>query len=126
MYKSFAVSAVLIGLTLLSFDSKLHRQFASIAPTPLDSQRSIVGPPAPPKILFYMSKSLAESAVLIGLTLLSFDSKLHRQFASTAPTPLDSQRSIVGPPAPPRILFYMYNSFAERAVLIALTLLSIE
>jgi hypothetical protein len=73
MYESLAESAVLIGLTLLSFDSKLHRQFASIAPTPLDSQGSIVGPPAPPRIVFYMYRSLVESAVSIGLMLLSIE-----------------------------------------------------
>jgi hypothetical protein len=77
MYKRFPESAVFIGLTLLSFTRNLHRQFASIAPTPFDSQGSIVGPPGRATMAFYMFESFAESPVLIGLTLLSFTSKLH-------------------------------------------------
>jgi hypothetical protein len=41
------------------------------ASTPFNSQGSIVGPPALAKFVFYMYKSLAESAVLIALKVLS-------------------------------------------------------
>jgi hypothetical protein len=73
-----------------------------------------------------MSKSVTKSAVLIGVMVLSFDAKLHRQFASTAPTPFDTQRSIFGPPAFAKMVFYMYKSFPESPLLIGLTLLSFE
>jgi hypothetical protein len=43
----------------------------SAASTPFDRQGSIIGPPALARIAFYMCKCFAESAVLIGLMLLS-------------------------------------------------------
>jgi hypothetical protein len=81
-------------------------------------------------MVVYVYRSFAESALMIGLMVLSIQLNSHRypqyQFASTASTPFDSQQSIVGPPALAKMAFYMYKNFAERAVLIALTLLSIE
>jgi hypothetical protein len=59
MYERLAESVVLIGSTVLSNDSILHPQFASMAPGPFDSRESIVEPPALPKTLFYMYKKLA-------------------------------------------------------------------
>jgi hypothetical protein len=77
-----------------------------------------------------MRKGFAESAVLIGLMPVSIKSNSHRYpqrpFASTASTPFDHQGNIIGPPAVDRIPTYMYKSFVESAVLIRLTLLSIE
>jgi hypothetical protein len=63
---------------VLSNDSDLHRQFASIDPGPFDSQGSVVGPLGLVKMVFYMSRRLAESALLIGSTVLSNDSNSHR------------------------------------------------
>jgi hypothetical protein len=70
--------AVLIGSTVLSNDSISHRQFASMAPGPFDSQGSVVGPQGLDIMLCYMYGRLAESAVLIGSTVLSNDSISHR------------------------------------------------
>jgi hypothetical protein len=43
------------------------------ASTPFNSQGSIVGPLVLAKMVFYMYKRLAESAVLIGLMVLSIE-----------------------------------------------------
>jgi hypothetical protein len=43
------------------------------ASTPFNSQGSIVGPPDVANMAFYVYKSIAESAVLIGLIVLSFE-----------------------------------------------------
>jgi hypothetical protein len=48
-------------------------QFASTASARFDSQESIVEPPALAKMVFYMDERLAESARLIGSTVLSND-----------------------------------------------------
>jgi hypothetical protein len=85
MSKRPAESALLIGSTVLSNDSDSHRQFASIAPWPFDSHKSVVGPPADAKTVFYMSRGVTKSAVLLASTVLSNDSNAHRQFASIAP-----------------------------------------
>jgi hypothetical protein len=73
MTRRLAEMAILIGSMVLSNDSISHRQFASLAPGPFDCQGSVVGPPALAKIMFYMHRRLAESAVLIGSTVLSND-----------------------------------------------------
>jgi hypothetical protein len=75
---------------------------------------------------FHMYRSFAESAVLIGLRLLSMERNLHRrQFASTAPTGFNSQGSNVGPLALARMVFYMYRTFAGSTVSIGVMVLSI-
>jgi hypothetical protein len=43
-----------------------------------------------------------------------------------ASTHVDPQGCIVGPPAVARMVFYMYITFAESTLLIALMLLSIQ
>jgi hypothetical protein len=77
-----------------------------------------------------MYESFVESAVLIGLMLLAIDCDLHRHlqrpFGTTASTPFDSQRSIVGPPALAIMVFYMYTTFAGSTLVIGLMLLSIQ
>jgi hypothetical protein len=76
-----------------------------------------------------MSNSIAESAILIGLMLLSSSEiciAIHSANASKASTPFDSQGSIVEPPERARIHIYVYKGFAESAVLIALKVLSIK
>jgi hypothetical protein len=92
VYKSFAVSAVLIGLMLLSIKRNSHRYPSANASTPFDSQGSIAGPPVVPRRHTYMYRSFGESAVLIGLMLLAIDCDLHRHsqrpFATTAATRL--------------------------------------
>jgi hypothetical protein len=125
--RTFAGSGVLIGLLVLSFDSDLRRQFAANALAPFDSQRSIVGPQGLEIIVFFMSKNLAESAVVIGLMLLSFNSNwfLHRfrshqrslvlvtrTKASKPSSPFDFQQSIVEPPGLARMVFYMSKKLA--------------
>jgi hypothetical protein len=75
-------------------------------------------------MVFYMSKRLAESALLIGSMVLSNDSISHRQFTSIAPGPLDLEGSVVGPRALARMVFYMSESLAESALLIGSTVLS--
>jgi hypothetical protein len=59
-------SALSIGSTVLSNDSNLDRQFASIAPGAFDSQGSVVEPQGLAEMVFYISGTLAESAFLIG------------------------------------------------------------
>jgi hypothetical protein len=71
--KRLAESALLIGSIVLSNDSNSHRQFASIAPWPFDSQRSVVGPQGLDIVVSYMSRRLSESAFLIASTVLSND-----------------------------------------------------
>jgi hypothetical protein len=77
MSQRFAESASLIGIMVLSIKWNLHRypqcQFASSSSGPRVSQGCIVGPPARVKKALYMSQSLAESALLIGLMLLSIE-----------------------------------------------------
>jgi hypothetical protein len=130
MYKSFAESAVLIALKVLSIKWNSHRypqcRFASSASTAFDSQGSIVGQPALATIPINMYKSFAESAVLIGLMALSIEYNSHRQFASAARPPFDSQVCIVGAPAFSKMVFYIDESIAESALLIGLMLLSFE
>jgi hypothetical protein len=79
---------------------------------------------------FYMSRSFAESVLLIGLTLLSIQQNLHRypqcQFASSAATPFNSQGSIFGPPPLAKIPPFMYKIFVKSAVLIGLMLPAID
>jgi hypothetical protein len=136
--KSHAESAVLIGSTMLSIASNLHRlalrqspphcQFAPTPSPPFDFRGSVVEPQGRRKMLFYMSKRLAESALLIRSTVLSNDSNSHRQFASIAPTPsppFDFRGSIVGPQGLAQMLFYMSKRHAESALLIGSTVLSI-
>jgi hypothetical protein len=72
----FAGSSVLIGLLLLSFDSNLRRQLPAIAPAPVDSQQRIIGPQQLSRVVFYMTKTVAESGVRIGLIVLSFECKI--------------------------------------------------
>jgi hypothetical protein len=90
----------------------------NVAPTPLDQ--------AVPAVT--SAKPLITSPLLIGLMIISFDSELHRhpqwQFAPTASPQLDFQRSVVGPPAPPKLVFCMCIRLAESAVLISSTVLS--
>jgi hypothetical protein len=124
MSRRLAESAVLIGSTVLSNDSNLDRQFASIAPGRFDSQGSVVGPRGLDTALFYMCGRLAESAILIASTVLSNDSNSQWQFAPTASPPLDFQRSVVGPPALAEMNVYMSERLAESGLLIASTLLS--
>jgi hypothetical protein len=78
MSERLAESRLLIGSTVLSNDSISHRQFASIAPAPLDFVGSVVGTPALARMVFYMSIRLAESASFIGSTVLSIASHSHR------------------------------------------------
>jgi hypothetical protein len=76
-----------------------------------------------------MYKSFAERAVLIGLMVLSMERNPHRYPQCECLYSLhtfNSQRSIVGPPGLAKMVFDMYESFAKRAVSIALTLLSIR
>jgi hypothetical protein len=134
MSRNLAESAVLIGSTVLSNDSSLHRhppcQFASTPSPPVDSQGSVVGPSRLANMLFYRPKNPAKRAVLIGSMVLSNDSNLHRhppcQFASTPSPPVDSQKSVVGPPGLAQIIFYMFGSLAISALLIGSTVLSID
>jgi hypothetical protein len=124
MPRRLAESALLIASTVLSNDSNSHRQFASIAPEPLDFEGSVVGPLALAKTVFYMPRRRTESALLIASTVLSNDSNSHRQFASIAPEPLDFEGSVVGPLALAKTVFYMPRRRTESALLIASTLLS--
>jgi hypothetical protein len=130
---SLAASAILIGSRVLSNDSNSHRhpqcQFAPTTSPPFDSQKSLVGTPGLAKMVFYMSKYLAKSAVLIGSMVLSIDSNLHRhppcQFASTPSPPVDSQKRVVGPPGLAQMVFYMSStSRAASAILIGSRVLS--
>jgi hypothetical protein len=82
-----------MGLSIAS-NSDCHRSVK--ASEPFDFHGSVVEPPGLAKTVFYMSKRLAESAVLIGSMVLSNDSNSHRQFASIAPWLFDSQKSVVG------------------------------
>jgi hypothetical protein len=66
-------------------NSNSHRQFASIAPWPIDSQRSVVGPQGLDIMVFYESKRLAESALMIGLMVLSIASNSHRHRSGNSP-----------------------------------------
>jgi hypothetical protein len=52
----------------------IHRAKAS---APFDSQKRVVGPPGLATMVLYMSKSLAEGALLIGLMVLSIASNSH-------------------------------------------------
>jgi hypothetical protein len=70
-----------------------------------------------------MSGRLAENALLIALTVLSNASNSHRQFASIAHGPFDSQGSVVGPLGLATMVFYMTRRLAETALLIASTVL---
>jgi hypothetical protein len=79
MADRLAEIALLIALTVLSNDSNSHRQFAPIAHGPFDSQRSVVGPQGLDIIVFYMFQRLAESALMIGLMVLSIATNSHRQ-----------------------------------------------
>jgi hypothetical protein len=124
MSKRLSESALLIGSTVLSNDSNSHGQFTSIAPWPFDSQRSVVGPQGLNRMVFYMSQRLDGSALLIASTLLSNDSNSHGQFASIAPWPFNSRRSVVGPPALAETLYYMSKRLSESGLLIASTLRS--
>jgi hypothetical protein len=81
MAKRLAEGALLIGSTVLSNDSNSHPQFASRAPGRFDFEGGIVGPPALAKMVFYMSRKLAESTLLIGSTVLSIDSNSDRRAA---------------------------------------------
>jgi hypothetical protein len=63
----------------------MQRQFAAIAPAPFDSQRSVVGPPGLAKMVFYISKRPAESAVLIGSMVLSIASNSDRHRSGNSP-----------------------------------------
>jgi hypothetical protein len=58
-------------------------------------------------MVFHMSKRLAESALLIGSTVLSNDSNLDRQFVSIAPGAFDFEGSIVGLPGLAKMVFYI-------------------
>jgi hypothetical protein len=51
--------------------SPVYCQFTSTASTPFDRRGSIGGPPAMFRIALYMYKNIAESPLLIGLTLHS-------------------------------------------------------
>jgi hypothetical protein len=114
---------------VLSFDSNLHRhpqwQFAPTPSAPFDSQGSQVISPGLAKMLYYMSKSLAESTVLIGSTVLSNDSNSHRHFASIAPGRFDFEGSVVRPPWLALVVFHMPKKRTESAVSIGSTVLSI-
>jgi hypothetical protein len=77
-------------------------------------------------IVFYMSKRLAESPLLIGSTVLSNDSHLDRQFASLAPGPFDSQGIVVGPQELAIMVFYITKTFTESSILICLMVLSLK
>jgi hypothetical protein len=104
----------------------MHRQFAYIARAPCDSQGSVVEPPGLVTVMFYMSRRLAESALLIGSTVLSIDSNSHRQFPSIAPGPFDFRGSVVEPQGLARMLFYLSRKLAKSALLLGSTVLSID
>jgi hypothetical protein len=101
MSRRLPESALLIGSTVLSNDSILHRhRSANSHPTPsphFDSRGSLVGPQGLDIMVLYMSKRFAESALLIGSTVLSNNSNSHRQFAPTTSGPFHSRGSVVGP-----------------------------
>jgi hypothetical protein len=77
MAEELAESALLIASTVLSNDYNSHRhpqwQFAPTTSAPPDSRRSDVGPQGLNIMEFYMSRTLAESALLIAATVLSND-----------------------------------------------------
>jgi hypothetical protein len=75
-------------------------------------------------MVFYISRTLAESALLIGSTVLSNDSISHRQFASLGPRPFDFRGSVVGPWRVVIMVFHMSRTLAESMLLIASTVLS--
>jgi hypothetical protein len=102
----------------LKFASPWQWQFAPTPSPTFDSQESIVGPPALFRMVFYMSRSLAESGLLIASTVLSNDSNLDRQFASIAPGAFDSQGSVVEPQGLAEMVFYISGTLAESAFLI--------
>jgi hypothetical protein len=102
----------------------MPRQFAYIAPAPFDSEGSVVRPPGLATMVSFMSKILAESALLIGSMVLSNDSDSHPQFASIAPGRFDFEGSIVGPQGLDKMVFYMSKRQAESVLLIRSTVLS--
>jgi hypothetical protein len=124
MFEMPAQSAVLIASTMLSNDSISHRQFASIAPGPFDSRGSVIGPPGLAKTVFYMSRRLAESGLLIGLMMLSIASNSDRHRSAKPSAPFDFQGSVVGPRGLSKMVYYMSKRLAEIASLIASTVLS--
>jgi hypothetical protein len=99
-------------------------QFASIAPGPFDSQKSVVGPQGLDRMVFYMSKRYAGSALWTGLMVLSIASNSDRHRSAKASAPCDFQRSVVGPPGLATMVFYMCKRLAESASLIGSTVLS--
>jgi hypothetical protein len=72
------------------------------------------------RVVFYITKTAAEGGVRIGLKVLSFECEMHRQFASMAPGPIISQRSIVGPRQLAKMVFYITKTLTESGVLISL------
>jgi hypothetical protein len=73
MSERLAQSAVLIASTMLSIASNSDRHRSAKPSAPFDFQGSVVGPRGLSKMVYYMSKRLAESASLIGSTVLSND-----------------------------------------------------
>jgi hypothetical protein len=71
-----------------------------------------------------MSKSLAESALLIASMVFSINPNSQWQFAPTASPPLDFQGSVVGPPGLAETVFHMSKRHAESTVSIAAMVLS--
>jgi hypothetical protein len=128
MSRRLAEGGILITPMVLSNDSISHRhpqsQFAPTNSAAADFQGSIVGPQGLVKLVFYVSMRLAESALLIGSTVLPNDSNSHRQFASIAPWAFDSQGSVVGPQGLDMMVFYMSRNLAESALLLGSTVLS--
>jgi hypothetical protein len=130
MYKSFAESAVLIGLMLLEIDCDLHRHsqrpFATTAATPLALKEASPGHRHWPKYISICIKaSLKVPYWYAWCCLQSSKIRIAIQTAK-ASTPFDSQGRIAGPPALARIAFDMSNSFPESAILIGLMLLAIQ
>jgi hypothetical protein len=85
MSKTLVESAFFTGLMVLSFEIILHRQFPSIPHVLFDFQGSVVGPQRLDIMVFYMSRRLAESALMIGLMVLSIASNSHRHRSGNSP-----------------------------------------
>jgi hypothetical protein len=115
---------------VLSIASNSHRhplcQFAPTTSAPFVSRGSMVRPLGLSRAVFHMFKRLAESALFIGLMVLSIASNTHRHRSAKASAPFDFQGSVVGPPELAKVVFYMSGNLAESAVLIGSTVLSID
>jgi hypothetical protein len=95
-----------------------------IAPGRFVFEGSVFGPQGLDMMVFYMSRRLAESALLMGATVLSNDSISQWQFVPTSSPRFDFRGSVVGPQGLDIMLFYMSKRRAERAVAIGSTVLS--